>query len=224
MRARNRGEEIGVAQDERRLGENADDAGVRLTRERLENAARESILLLGTLIGVRDRTEQDRGRASCPPQPGQLYLEQRDRVDLGVEVVSPVADRLTDEAPGKACITVVAAKHTPRIRVHNILGVRKLGPHEDGLRFGLNDFHRSGWSTRHAAYDGGTVDESLRCETLEPLADAHEKLRASARVQRFQLAFRTPKRKVHPGKLVELPVMLKALDPYLHGLKASRGK
>src|SRR5438876_10264722 len=98
MRARNRSEEIGVPEDERRFGENADDAGVRLTGERLENAASEPILLLGTLIGVRDRTEQDRGRASGPRQLGQLRLEQRDRVDLGVDGVPPVADRLTDEA------------------------------------------------------------------------------------------------------------------------------
>ena len=161
---------------------------------------------------------------SCPPQPGQLHLEQRDRVDLGVDVISPVADRLPDKAPGKACVTVVAAEHAAGIRIYNILGVRKLGPHENGLRFDLDDLHGSGWPTRHAAYNGGAVDESFRCETLEPLADAHEKLRASARVQRFQLAFRTPKRKVHSGKLVELPVMLKALDPDLHGLKASRAK
>src|SRR5204862_3418484 len=65
------------------------------------SAAREPILLLGPLIGVRDRTEQDRGRAPCPPQPGQLHLEQRDRVDLGVDVISPVADRLPDKAPDR---------------------------------------------------------------------------------------------------------------------------
>src|SRR5213078_4996239 len=70
MRARNRSEEIGVPEDERRFGENADDAGVRLTGQRLESAARESVILLGTLIGVGDRAEQNRGRASCPTQPG----------------------------------------------------------------------------------------------------------------------------------------------------------
>jgi hypothetical protein len=82
----------------------AANPGVRLTVERFENPASEPILLLGTLIGVRDRTEQDRRRASCPTQLGQLRLEQRGRVDLGVDVVPPVADGLPDEAPGKARI------------------------------------------------------------------------------------------------------------------------
>src|SRR2546427_520807 len=112
--------------------------------KRLENAAREPILLLGTLIGVRDRTEQDRGRASRP--------------------------------------------------------------------------------TRHAAHDGGTVDESFSWETEEAIVDARQKGSAGAGVQRFQLALCAPKRDVHQADLVEAPVMLETLDPYLYRFQAGRGK
>jgi hypothetical protein len=127
----------------------ADDTGVRLTRERLENAAREPILLLGTLVDVRDRTEQDRGRASCPPQLGQLHLEQRDRVDLGVDVVPPVADRLTDEAPGEARVTVVAAEHAPRIGVDDILEAKSILVRSKLPDADLIDLHGSASPTRY---------------------------------------------------------------------------
>jgi len=73
MPARNRGKEIGVAKDERGLGEKTNDARIWLPRENLQDLACKPILLLGALIGVGDRTEQDRGSAASPAEPSVSY-------------------------------------------------------------------------------------------------------------------------------------------------------
>jgi hypothetical protein len=44
-------QDVDVAQNQRRLGENSDDAGVGLPGERFEDPARQPVLLLGALIG-----------------------------------------------------------------------------------------------------------------------------------------------------------------------------
>ncbi len=44
---------------------------------------------------------------------GSTPTEGRDRVDLRVDVVPPVADRLADEAPGEARVAVVVAEDAP---------------------------------------------------------------------------------------------------------------
>src|SRR5262249_48611640 len=96
-------------------------------------------------------------------------------------------DWFADETPGKARVTVVAAEGAARIRVDDVLGVRKLGPHEDRLRFRLDNFHWSGRPARHAAHSGGTIDERLRWETAEPRAGVGKEGSANIGCQRFQL-------------------------------------
>jgi hypothetical protein len=68
-------EEIDVAQQHRRLGQNGDRPGVVLAGERRDDTAREPVLGLDALVGIGHRADEDRAPAPLGLHPRQLALE-----------------------------------------------------------------------------------------------------------------------------------------------------